>query len=830
VARTTIASPGFLDRLGDRVVVTDRTGGDLEVLRLRPELTADPAFETGLKARAEQLVAFQHRAAARVRGISRLPGNDGRLAIVSDVAKGWRLSEVLQAAEHEGRLIHTGTVLFLLRQVASVAAALQAIGPDIAHGALGPERVVLSPAGRVLVVEYVLGAALEHLPALPADRMWKELRLAVLPGSETPRFGQHTDVLQLGITALSLVHNRLLKRDEYPGKLAELLDTATESQVTGARQPLGRVLRDWLEHALGMVPGASRWTMADAQHGLDRIVSAEGGYFSTPVGLEPLLQSVERFFTVPAADTMPAPEPLPSTTVRIRPRTEATPPTPVPPPAPAAEERPHPPPPVLTLVETRTDFPVALPPATELIARTLDEGSDEHAALNGDATAVASESLIVTSSPLAEFAAERELDPFPVPSDPVPDPLASRASLWPVLPRPTPPPARPDAPPEVAPVADMLSSVDRPSLRRRSGWSGEAWLSRSTDRQPSGARTVVPGSGATESRDGSGPVPRAVTPARLLRSGGPATAAVLRPNDAVPAPDASPAPEDRPAVKDPSLSPLSPFPDGHPPAPVQPPHTVEKLLGGDGHGTTAVPARPMFGFSADDSSHEAAKTDERPRARRRRSLLWPAAAALVILCGGGFAAWKFLAPSSSAAAAEAARAVEARPPVRQEAKAPAPAPPPTVQPTAATTTAPAAETRPAMGSLRIASPIVVSVSEKGQALGTSAAPISLAAGPHVLDFSSEEFGFQATRPVEVRADRVTRTELAMPNGSVNINATPWAEVLVDGQRVGETPLGNIQLPIGPHEVRFRHPQLGEQVRTVMITTGTPGRLSVDMKQ
>jgi hypothetical protein len=65
---------------------------------------------------------------------------------------------------------------------------------------------------------------------------------------------------------------------------------------------------------------------------------------------------------------------------------------------------------------------------------------------------------------------------------------------------------------------------------------------------------------------------------------------------------------------------------------------------------------------------------------------------------------------------------------------------------------------------------------------------------------------------------------------VNINATPWAEVLVDGQRVGETPLGNVQLTVGSHEVKFRHPQLGEQVRTVLVTTGAPGRLSVDMKQ
>ena len=226
-------------------------------------------------------------------------------------------------------------MLFLLRQVASVSTALQACGPDIAHGSLGPERVVLSPAGRVLVVEYVLGAALEHLPALPADRMWKEYRLAVPQDGEFPRFGQHTDVLQLGIIALSLVHNRLLKRDEYPGRVADLLDAATESQLTGARQPLGRVLRDWLEHALGVAAGASRWTMADAQRGLDWIVSAEGGYFSTPVGLEPLLQSVERFFTVPPEEAAAAAASLAAALHRPQPETSH----PAPPSEPSADAR-----------------------------------------------------------------------------------------------------------------------------------------------------------------------------------------------------------------------------------------------------------------------------------------------------------------------------------------------------------------------------------------------------------------------------------------------------------------------------------------------------------
>jgi hypothetical protein len=63
-----------------------------------------------------------------------------------------------------------------------------------------------------------------------------------------------------------------------------------------------------------------------------------------------------------------------------------------------------------------------------------------------------------------------------------------------------------------------------------------------------------------------------------------------------------------------------------------------------------------------------------------------------------------------------------------------------------------------------------------------------------------------------------------------INAQPWAEVFIDGERVGETPIGNVPVPIGTHEVRFRHPELGEQVVRSTVTLGTPARLSVDLRK
>jgi PEGA domain len=63
-----------------------------------------------------------------------------------------------------------------------------------------------------------------------------------------------------------------------------------------------------------------------------------------------------------------------------------------------------------------------------------------------------------------------------------------------------------------------------------------------------------------------------------------------------------------------------------------------------------------------------------------------------------------------------------------------------------------------------------------------------------------------------------------------LNAVPWAEVWVDGEKIGETPIGNLSLSLGPHEVVFRHPELGEQRHAALVTLKTPARLSVDLRK
>ena len=134
------------------------------------------------------------------------------------------------------------------------------------------------------------------------------------------------------------------------------------------------------------------------------------------------------------------------------------------------------------------------------------------------------------------------------------------------------------------------------------------------------------------------------------------------------------------------------------------------------------------------------------------------------------------------------------------------------------------------GWLSVQAPVAIEIREDGQLLGTTETDrVMMAAGKHVLEFVNQTLGFRETRTVQVAPGKVASLTIVMPKGSVNLNATPWAEVWMDGRRIGDTPIGNLEVPVGPHEFVFRHPEFGEKKHAVSVTTGAPVRISVVMK-
>jgi hypothetical protein len=135
------------------------------------------------------------------------------------------------------------------------------------------------------------------------------------------------------------------------------------------------------------------------------------------------------------------------------------------------------------------------------------------------------------------------------------------------------------------------------------------------------------------------------------------------------------------------------------------------------------------------------------------------------------------------------------------------------------------------GWVTFAAPGDVQLLLNGQVLASGrSGRAALHPGRYQLEVVSDELGIRLPQTVQVVAGRVQSLRLNLPTGIVHINATPWAEVSVDGTRLGETPLGNVSLSVGSHEVVFRHPELGERRAVVKVTTGATTRVSMDMNR
>ena len=145
---------------------------------------------------------------------------------------------------------------------------------------------------------------------------------------------------------------------------------------------------------------------------------------------------------------------------------------------------------------------------------------------------------------------------------------------------------------------------------------------------------------------------------------------------------------------------------------------------------------------------------------------------------------------------------------------------------AAAATAAAAPAEPTNGWVLVDAPIELQVLQAGRTIGASGRRISLPPGNYDLQLRSADFS--TSKRVEVSAGRVARIDVDMPDGTLSLNAAPWAEVYLDGTRLGETPIANVTAKAGTHEVIFRNPQHNELRQMVNVASGKPTRVSVTL--
>ena len=702
----------FRDGLGERRHVVDPTGHEaLEVLCLRGELSSVPSFEFALRERVSHLAQFRHAYYGRVRGVERLGARDATLAIVSDVTPGIRLSEILARAEERRIPLDINTALCLIRQLVPAVAMLHENAGEAAHGAIGPERLIVTPNARLVIVEYVAGAALEQLH-YSRERYWTELRVPLPRTAGLSHFDQRADVTQIGVVALALILGRLLKDDEYPSRVTDLVASTWAVSARGGYEPLPPGLRAWLGRALQLDARNAVASAIEARIELDKVIG-DSEFLASPASLEEFLARYHSETDVPAAPS-------------------------------AAPARPAP-----------AAFGAAARPIETIASPALEPAAPRAPV----------PSPVAAAPSLSETAARPQITDF-------------RPEAVEVSPR---RPAAPDLP--IRKSADPIE--EHPPMQPQSG--KRRWVM-----MVAAAAVVVIATGGYLATRYFESAPVSVTTGTLVVTTNPPGAMLSVDGQAK------------------GMTPVTLTLSAG---------THEIELTGSGE-PRVLPVTIAAGTQANQYIELAAAGSAGGQLQVRTD---PAGAQVVvdgIARGTSPLTVNDLAPGEHAVLLTSA-AGSSRQTVTVERGATA----------SLVVTLAATENAPLSGWISITAPIGVQLYENNRLLGTSATDqIMVSAGRHELELVNEQLGYRVARTVQVPPGKVASINLELPKGTLALNAVPWAEVWIDGEKAGDTPIGNLSLTIGPHDVVFRHPELGEQHHTAMVTLKGAGRLSVDLRK
>ncbi|HEX4348715.1 MAG TPA: PEGA domain-containing protein [Vicinamibacterales bacterium] len=740
----------FEDGLGERRLIAESAGRDSsEWLCLQGTLASVPSFEFALRERVGRLAQFRHPAYARVRSVERLNDPDATLTVVSDHVDGVRLSEMLANVESHGLPLDINAALCLIRQLAPAVALLHESARDAAHGAIGPERLIVTPQARLIVVEHVCGSALEQL-RFSQERYWTELRVPVPRSAGPARFDQRTDVLQIGITSLSLVLGRLLRDEEFPARLGEVLASTWAVSARGGFEPLPAGLRGWLGRALQLDPRNAFTTAMEARDELDTLLG-DGELLAPPASLEAFLAKYRtdvkpRTATFPPAIFAAAPKPV----------AVSEPPRPAVPIAsllasPLVELKSPAPLEVLPIASSVTVRPIARPTSGISATTTPPRGlklpemaPPRGLALSGPSTAAATTEPIVAAAVSSLHAAQQDH----VRDTPAEEPPGETAR-W------KRPPVMAAAVAALVLVAGVAYGVRKIVFAPAAAVSHMGTLVVTSD--PSGAATIVDGEA------------RGMTPMTLTLTAGPHVVELRAAGGG--------APRSIPVT----------ITEG-----TQSSQYIELPKSGPTLGQLQVRTEPA---GADVT------VDGVPRGRAPALVADLAAGDHIVVVTSELGSMKQNVTIEAGVTASLVMPLSAP------------------------------EGAPVSGWISVSAPLELQVFEHDRLLGTSQTDrIMVAAGKHDFDFVNDTVGFRTTKTMLVAAGKTAAMKIDLPKGTIALNATPWAEVWIDGEKIGETPIGNYSLPIGSHDVVFRHPDLGEQHHTALVTLKEPARLSVDLRK
>lgn len=296
----------FTDGFGRRYKSASRESQDtlLEILCFRHEITDVPSFEFALRERVSRLSHFHHPDFAFIRKVDRLNDEHGTVALMSDGVKGMRLSDVLADADRLAPTLDLDAAVYVVQQLCSAIASLHE-QMRVAHGAISPERILITPLAKICITEHAMGAAVEQL-RYSRERYWRDLRVALPESAGLPRLDERADVAQIGVVMLSLLLGRAIRDDEYPAQLDRLVTIACSHTAEGAPRPLPG-MRDWLRRALNLEPRRAFRSAAEARTALDEFAASDTHIRANMLALEMFLHRYNEWTHAAPAAAMPAP-------------------------------------------------------------------------------------------------------------------------------------------------------------------------------------------------------------------------------------------------------------------------------------------------------------------------------------------------------------------------------------------------------------------------------------------------------------------------------------------------------------------------------------------
>ncbi len=887
-AHASLSATGYADGLGRRTLEFDReAGGMLERLHVRAEFGA---FEAALRQRLDRLASFEDARFASVRAVDR--GADGTLSVLSTFVAGDRLCDLLEAATslpaHEATSPSVDAALgFLVETLTALEAFHSTTG--LAHGALAPGRITLTSTGQTVLLDTLFGQALERLQ-LNRRYLWTEFGLALPAAAGAARFDRVADISQASLAAMMIVLGRPFRENDYPDALPDLITEVIEiAQIRGSSR-FASDLHKFLHRALP-IPARRAFASAEEAAVEVRQVAREIGMARCRAALTAFVGDMNRVMSdareprpeydapieipfAPAPD-IPFEEP-------ILVRSEAEPVE-----APVSEplaERGDEPAPAEEMVPGAPDFidepePVSAPPepAVEVTFAAAPIIAQSAVA----ASPIVQETIAVAPPSVEErVAAAAPIVMPPAPVESVPAPVAAAAVV-------EPPPVAKQPEPETEPEpAGAESKRARRNARRHRDKLRSNAIPPSAPAPPPApppARPPLvpqtPAFAAVMPLPSVAPAPPPRKTAQPLRDEAPITLPAIPSAPVAPVriePPAAPQPIAPIAFRSGPTFKADPVPFKSEPA--KPVFRSEPATLAFKSEPLSFKSDPQTGFSATPSRVERRELYDGPyvdrgAVERKRGFPWRLAVAALLVIGVGIGAGRKYLPNNDAAEAAPAPSKE----VVAAAKAAEAA---EKSGTIVLTTEPAGahvmldgkemgdspltlENVPAgrhaltfvtasasvkrivrveagktaaldvavfSGWIAVFSPVPLDISENGRAIGSSEqGRLMLSPGRHQLTLTNTELGYSAVQTVDIEPGEEHPVSV-QPTGTLSANAVPWAEVWMDGKKIGETPFAGLEVPLGTHEIIFRNPQFPERRVTVTVNASNPVTASVDFSK